>query len=115
MSGFEFMNMANYGLKNAKYATDLFPYCSHKVIAMMKNMGYMPGMGLGKEGKGVVVFPNIKTQVTKEGLGFLEGYNGIKKNHDTLNGNFVKEGRDFPEPWVGKDGRVYPGKEMFFN
>ena len=53
--------------------------------------------------------------MTKEGLGFLEGYNGIKKNHDTLNGNFVKEGRDFPEPWVGKDGRVYPGKEMFFN
>ena len=21
----------------------------------------------------------------------------------------------FPEPWVGKDGRVYPGWEMFFN
>ena len=115
MSGFEFMNMANYGLKNAKYAIDLFLYCSHKVIAMMKIMGYMPGMGLGKEGKGVVVFPNIKTQVTKEGLGFLEGYDGIKKNHGTFNGNFVKEGRDFLEPWVGKDGRVYPGKEMFFN
>ena len=47
MSGFEFLNMANYGLKDEKYATNFFPYCSHEVIAMMKNMGYMPGMGLG--------------------------------------------------------------------
>jgi len=39
----------------------LFPYCSHEVIAMMKNMGYMPGMGLGKEGRGVFEFPNVKT------------------------------------------------------
>ena len=80
----------------------------------------MPGMGLKKEGKGVVEFPNIKTQVTRESLGFLEGCDKIKKNHDTLNGNFVKEGGDFPyygflEPWVSKDGRVYPGWEMFFN
>ena len=114
MSGFEFMNLAGYGLKNEKYVIDLFPYYSHEVIAMMKNMGYMPYMGLGKEGKGVVVFPNIKTQVTKEGLGFLEGCDGIKKNHGTLNENFMKEGGDFayygfPEPWVGKNGRLYPG------
>jgi len=34
--------------------------------------------------------------VTKEGLGFLEGYNGIKKNHVTLNRNFMKEEGDFP-------------------
>ena len=88
--------MANYGLKDEKYPTDLFPYYNHKVIAMMKNMGYMPSIGLGKKGKGVVAFPNIKTQVTKEGLGFLEGCDGIKKNHRTLNGNFVKEGGDFP-------------------
>ena len=45
MSGFEFMNMA-YGLKDERYATNLFPFCSHEVIAMMKNIGYMPGMGL---------------------------------------------------------------------
>ena len=87
---------------------------------MMKNMRYMPGMGLGKEGKEIVKFPNIKTQVIKEGLGFLEGYDKIKKNHGTLNGNFMKEGGDFPyygflKPWVGKDGRVYLGFEMFFN
>ncbi|KAK9998060.1 hypothetical protein SO802_017663 [Lithocarpus litseifolius] len=34
---------------------------------MMRNIGYMPGMGLGKEGKGVVKFSNVKTQVAKEG------------------------------------------------
>ena len=38
----------------------------------------------------------------------------------TLNGNFVKEGGNFPyfgfpKPWVGKDGRVYPSWQMFFN
>ena len=87
---------------------------------MMKNRGYMPGMGLGKGGKGVVEFPNFKTQLTKEGLGFFEGCDGIKKNLRTLNGNFVKEGGDFPfcgfpKLWVGKDGKVYLGWEMFFN
>ena len=96
MSGFEFVNMADYGFKDERYATDLFPYCSHEMIAMMKNTGYMLGMGLGKKEKGVVKFPSIKTQVTKEGLGFFEGYNRIKKSHGTLNGNFVTEGGDFP-------------------
>jgi len=120
MSGFEFVNMADYGLKDEKYTTDLFPYSSHEAIAMVKNIGYMPSIGLKKEGKGVVEFPNIKTQVTMEGLGFLEGCDVIKKNHGTLNGNFVKEGGDFPyygfpEPWVGKDGRMYQGWGMFFN
>ena len=83
-------------------------------------MEYMLGMGLGKEGKWVIEFPNIKTQVTKEGLGFLEGCNRIKKNRGTLNGNFVKEGGNFPycgfpKPWVGKNGRVYLGWEIFIN
>ena len=59
MSRFEFANMANYQLKDKRYATNLSPYCSHLVIAMMKNMGYMPGMGLGKEGRGVVEFPDV--------------------------------------------------------
>ena len=61
MSGFEFTNVVDYGLMDERYATNLFLYYSHEVIAMMKNMGYMLGMGLGKEGKGVVEFPNIKT------------------------------------------------------
>ena len=87
---------------------------------MMKNKGYMPGMGLGKEGKRVVKFPDFKIELTKEGLGFIEGCDGIKKNLGTHNGNVVKEGGDFPfcgflEFWVGKDGKVYPGWEMFFN
>ena len=45
MSGFEFVNMADYGLKDERYATNLFQYCSHEVIAMMKNMGYRPSIG----------------------------------------------------------------------
>ena len=63
---------------------------------MMKGKGYMLGMGLGKEGKGVAKFPNFKTQLTKESFRFFEGCNGIKKNLGTLNENFVKEGGDFP-------------------
>ena len=63
---------------------------------MMKNIGYMLCMGLGKEGKGVVEFSNVKTQMTREGLRFLEGYDRIKKNLGTLNGNFVKEKENFP-------------------
>ena len=46
----------------------------------------MPGMGYGKEGKWVVEFPNIKTQVTKEDLGLFEGYDGIKKTMALLMG-----------------------------
>ena len=58
--------------------------------------------------------------MTREGLGFFEGCDRIKKNLGTLNGNFVKEGGNFPycgfsKPWVGKNGKVYPGWEMFFN
>ena len=54
MSGFEFVNMANYGLKDEKYTMDLLLYWSHEVIEMMKKMGYMPGLGLGKEGCGIL-------------------------------------------------------------
>ena len=87
---------------------------------MMKNMGYMPSIGLGKEGKWVAEFPNFKTQLTKEGLRFFEGCDGIKKNLGTLKGNFVKEGGDFPfcgfrELWVGKGGKMYSGWNIFFN
>ena len=58
--------------------------------------------------------------MTREGLGFFEGCDKTKKNLGTLNGNFVKEGGNFPycgfpEPWVGKDGKVYPSWEVFFN
>ena len=63
---------------------------------MMKNMGYMSGMGLGKEGKGVAEFPEFKTQLTKECVRFFKGYDGIKKNLGTLNGNFVTEGGECP-------------------
>ena len=63
---------------------------------MMKKMRYMLGIGLGKEGRGVAEFLDFKTQLTKEGLRFFEGYIGIKKNLGTLNEKFMKEGGDFP-------------------
>ena len=68
MSGLEFVNLADYGLKDERYTMDLLLYCSHVVIAMIKNMRYMPSMGLGKERRGVAEFPYFKTQLTKEGL-----------------------------------------------
>ena len=37
MSGFKFVNMADYGMKDERYATNLFPYCSHEVVVMTKN------------------------------------------------------------------------------
>ena len=39
ISGFEFVNMTDYGLKDEWYTTNLLPYCSHKVIAMIKKHG----------------------------------------------------------------------------
>ena len=95
MIGFEFVSMTNYGLKDERYTTNFLPYCSHKVIAMIKNTGYMPCMGLGKEGKRVVEFLNFKTQLTKECLGFFEGWDGIKKNLGNFNGNFFKKGETY--------------------
>ena len=65
MNGFKFVNMDDYGLKDERYTTNLVPYCSHEVIAMMNNMRYMLSMGLGKEGKGVAEFPYFKAQLTK--------------------------------------------------
>ena len=120
MSGFEFVNTVDYELKDERYTTNLLLYYSHEVIAMMKNMGYMPGMGFGNGGKGVVEFPDFKTQLIKEGLGFFEGYDGIKKNLGALNENSVKEGGDipfcgFPKLWVDKERKVNPGWEIFFN
>ena len=93
LSGFEFMNMADYELKDERYTSDLVPYYSHEVIVMMKNIGNMPGTR--KKGRRVAEFPNFKIQLTKEGLGFFEGCDKIKKNLGTLNGKFVKEGGDF--------------------
>lgn len=61
MSGFDFVNMAGYGLKDEKYTSNLLLHYRHKVIVMMKKMGYMPDISLGKEGWGIVEFPNFKT------------------------------------------------------
>ena len=56
MSGFEFVNMVDYKLKDDKYTTNLLLYCSHEVIAMIKKKGYMSSMGAYvKEGRYVWV------------------------------------------------------------
>lgn len=52
-------------------------------------------------------------------MAFLEGCDEIKKNLDTLNGNFVREGGyfpfyGFPKPWMGKDGKMNPDWKIFF-
>ena len=60
MSGFEFVNMADYGLKDERYTMNLLPYCSHEVIAMMKNMGYRPSIGLEKKEKGWLNSPILR-------------------------------------------------------
>ena len=52
MSGFEFMNMAEYGLKDERYATDLFLYCSHEVITIMKNIDTCLVWALERKEKG---------------------------------------------------------------
>ena len=39
MSGFKFVNMVDYGLKDGRYTSDLVPYYSHDVSAMIKNIG----------------------------------------------------------------------------
>ena len=51
MSGFEFVNMVDYRLKDERYTSDLVSYCSHEVITVMKNMGYIPSMGSWKRRK----------------------------------------------------------------
>lgn len=61
MSSFEFVNMTEYGLKDEKYTIDLLPYCSHEVIVVMKKIGYMPNIDIGKEGKEVAKLPDFKT------------------------------------------------------
>ena len=80
MNGYEFVNMDDYESKDEKYTMDLLPYCSYEVIAMMKKMGYMPGMGHGKEGRGVAEFLNFKTQLTKEGFDSLKAAKESKRN-----------------------------------
>ena len=60
MSGFEFVNMIDYGLKDEKYTTNLLSCCSHEVIAMMKKMGYMPSMVLERKEEGWLNSPTSR-------------------------------------------------------
>ena len=60
MSGFEFVNMIEYGLKDKRYTTNLLPYCSCEVITMMKKMGYMPSMVLERKEEGWLNSPTSR-------------------------------------------------------
>ncbi|KAK9265381.1 hypothetical protein L1049_001674 [Liquidambar formosana] len=77
--------------------------------------------GAWQEGEVIAEFPDFRMQTDQRRLGYTEEDDKcIPKNARTLNGNFVKEGENFPyccfpEPWMDKEsGEMKPGLEVFF-
>lgn len=104
-----------------KVSPDFGEGVNHVVAHIMRKFGYMPGMGLGKRGDGITEFPEFHMQNNRRGLGYTgENKGSFPKNIDTLNGNFVKEGDDFPycgfpEPWMNqRSAKKEMGLEVFF-
>ncbi|KAK9282579.1 hypothetical protein L1049_010796 [Liquidambar formosana] len=79
-----------------KISPDFGEGVNHIAAHLMKKMNFMPGMGLGKYNQGVAEFPDFKLQNNRLGLGYNDENDGLPLNQGTLNGNFVKEGDDFP-------------------
>lgn len=92
----------------------------YMVAHLMKKMNFLPGIGFGKYNQGVTEFPDFKSQNHRFGIGSKGEDAEMPINRKTLNGNFVKEGEDFPycgflESWYDwLTGRVMPGLEVFF-
>lgn len=93
-----------------------------KGLQLMMKMGYIPGEGLGRDGKGMKHPIPIMEKQNRYGLGYdpSKDLHVIKKPSLTLNGQFVLQHDtepyyEFPEPWYDpvKKQRL-PGLEIFF-
>ena len=120
-------------------------FLNPQVAAMMLQMQYFPGLGLGRNHQGIAKFPNIPTQHHSFGLGYKptkEDYaQKAKKAREkalakkegrhvpmkkvkippTTNGYWIREGDEFsfcgfPKPFIyPASGKCIPGLEIFFD
>ena len=118
-------------------------FLNPQVVAMMIQIQYFPGLGLGRNHQGIAKFPNIPMQHYSFGL----GYKPTKENYTqkakearekalakkegrpiwmkkvkippTMNGYWIREGDDFPffsfpKPIIDSaSGKRVPGLEIF--
>ena len=120
-------------------------FLNPQVAAMMLQMQYFPGLGLGRNHQGIATFPSIPTQHYSFGLGYKptrEDYaqkakeareKALAKKEGrpipmkkvkippTMNGYWIREGDDFPfcgfpEPFIDPpSGKRTLGLEIFFD
>ena len=120
-------------------------FLNPQVAAMMLQMQYFPGLGLGRNHQAIAKFPNIPVQHYSFGLGYKptredyvqkakearekalakkEGRPILMKKvkiPPTMNSYWIHEGDDFlfcgfPEPFIDPvSGKRTPGLEIFFD
>jgi hypothetical protein len=124
-----------------KVPFDFNPYSNLVINALLRAQGHFPGMTLGLHKARALSMPKPTMKNDTFGLGYApsakERCQVVQKRmaakskkkgekidtfiHPyplTLNGQFMKQGDEapyyeFPEPFVGADGRKYPGIEVF--
>ena len=82
-----------------------------KVAAMMKNMHYTPGTGLGKKQNGVSEMPEFKGQTSKQGLGYDPAKDKGKQTVFVSENSLIRY-KGQPEEWES-NGIKKPGFEIF--